>query len=76
VRNLRDTRIAHFIPAASHEFLTLTEIEMMRDDLNTLLQALSFDVEWAALCDRKEQPIPHDARARSRVLAAQPLNTH
>ncbi len=49
VRNLRDTRIAHFIPAASHEFLTLSEIKMVRDDLNALLQALSFDVDYIML---------------------------
>lgn len=43
---LRDTCIAHFIPAVSHEFLTLTEIKTMRNGLNALLQALSFDMDY------------------------------
>ena len=42
VRNLRDTRIAHFIPADSHEFLTLSEIKMVRDDLNAFAAGAFF----------------------------------
>ena len=48
-RNLRDTRIAHFIHDSAQEGMTLLEIKALRDELNTLLQALSFDAEYFML---------------------------
>lgn len=52
VRVLRDTRLAHFVhtaSAASQEHLTLSEIKVLRDELNTLLQGLSFEAEFIML---------------------------
>jgi predicted chitinase len=48
-RNLRDTRVAHFVHNSAQEGMTLSEIKALRDELNTLLQALSFDVEYFML---------------------------
>lgn len=53
-RMLRDTRIAHFVHAASQEQLTLSEIKGLRDELNTLLQGLSFETEFIMLPSRYE----------------------
>jgi hypothetical protein len=49
-RKLRDTHIAHFVHAASQEeHMTLSEIKALRDELNTLLQGLSFEAEFIML---------------------------
>jgi len=48
-RKLRNTRIAHFVHAASQEHMTLSEIKALRDELNTLLQGLSFEAEFIML---------------------------
>ncbi|HKV58519.1 MAG TPA: hypothetical protein VJO32_09555, partial [Ktedonobacteraceae bacterium] len=44
-KSIRDTRIAHFDRKPTRDRLTFSEIKALRDELNALLQALSFDVE-------------------------------
>ncbi len=46
---LRDAQIAHFVRGPKQERLTLSEIKTLRDELNTLLQALSFETEYVML---------------------------
>jgi hypothetical protein len=48
-RYIRNTRIAHFIHNSTQERLTLSEIKALRDELNALLQALSFEAEYMML---------------------------
>src|SRR5581483_5572421 len=48
-KSIRDTRIAHFDRKPTQDQLTLLEIKALRDELNSLLQALSFDGEYVML---------------------------
>jgi hypothetical protein len=48
-KSIRDTRIAHFDRKPTQDQLTLLEIKALRDELNSLLQALSFDAEYVML---------------------------
>ena len=48
-KSIRDTRIAHFDRKPTRDRLTLSEIKVLRDELNALLQSLSFDVEFIML---------------------------
>lgn len=48
-RKLRDTHIAHFVHNASQEHMTLLEIKALQNELNMLLQNLSFEAEFIML---------------------------